>query len=177
MPYGGGMTLHADWQVKTPEPASSHARQWLAASLLAAVFGTILLITMWPAPVDKGYSGSIDKMLTVMHRHGIPNWFEYDHLEFTANIVMFVPLGFLVALLLTQRFWWLALIICPAFSVSIELTQATFLAARFATVSDVVSNSIGAVIGIFFAVLIRAAVYQRDQKVVARALWQREDAR
>lgn len=167
------MTLHADWQVKTPEPASSHARQWLAALLLAAVFGTILLITMWPAPVDKGYSGSIDKMLTVMHRHGIPNWFGYDHLEFTANIVMFVPLGFL----LTQRFWWLALIICPAFSVSIELTQATFLAARFATVSDVVSNSIGAVIGIFFAVLIRAAVYQRDQKVVARALWQREDAR
>ena len=177
MPYGGGMTSHADWQGNGPEPAPSHARQWLGAVLLAAVFGTILLITMWPAPVDKGYSGSIDKVLTVMHRHGIPNWFGYNHLEFTANIVMFVPLGFLVALLLTQRLWWLALIICPAFSVSIELTQAAFLAARFATVSDVVSNSIGALVGIFFAILIRAAVYQRDQKVIARAFWQREAGR
>jgi glycopeptide antibiotics resistance protein len=144
------MTTHADWQQKTKEPAPSHARQWLAAVLLAAVFGTILLITMWPAPVDKGYSGSIDKVLTVLHRNGVPTWFGYNCLEFTANIIMFIPLGFLVALLLSQRLWWLALIICPAFSISIELTQATFLAARFATVSDVVSNSTGAFIGIFF---------------------------
>jgi glycopeptide antibiotics resistance protein len=177
VPYGGGMTSHADWQVKTPQPASSHARQWLAAVLLAAVFGIILLITMWPVPVDRGYSGSIDKVLAVLHRNGVPNWFGYNRLEFTANIIMFIPLGFLVALLLSQRLWWLALIICPAFSVSIELTQAVFLAARFATVSDVISNSIGAFVGIFFALLIRAAVYQRDQKVIARALWQREDAR
>ena len=171
------MSLHADWQVKTPEPASSHARQWLAALLLAAVFGTILLITMWPAPVDKGYSGSIDKVLTVMHRHGVPTWFGYNRLEFTANIIMFIPLGFLVSLLLSQRLWWFALVICPAFSISIELTQAAFLAARFATASDVISNSTGAIIGIFFAVLVRAAVYQRDQKVIARAFWQKGVAR
>jgi glycopeptide antibiotics resistance protein len=171
------MTSHADWQWNIPEPAPSHARQWLAAVLLAAVIGTILLVTMWPVPVDKGYSGSIDKLLTVMRRNGVPTWFGYNRLEFTANIIMFIPLGFLVALLLKQRLWWLALIICPAFSVSIELTQAAFLAARFATVSDVVSNSIGAFIGIFFAVLIRAAVYQRDQKVIARACWEREAGR
>lgn len=177
MPYGGGMTTHADGQQKTKEPAPSHARQWLAAVLLAAVFGTILLITMWPAPVDKGYSGSIDRLVGVLHRNGVPNWFGYNGLEFTANILMFIPLGFLVALLLTQRLWWLALIICPAFSVLIELTQAVFLAARFATVSDVISNSTGAFIGIFFAVLVRAAVYQRDQKVIARAFWQREASR
>ena len=171
------MTSHADWQVKTPEPAPSRARQWLAAVLFAAVLGIILLVTLWPVPVDTGYSGSIDKLLAVLHRNGIPNWFDYNGLEFTANIIMFIPLGFLVALLLSQRIWWLALIICPAFSVSIELTQAVFLAARFATVSDVISNSIGAFVGIFFAVLIRAAVHQRDQKVIARALWQREAGR
>ena len=177
MPYGGGMTTHADWQQKTKEPAPSHARQWLAAFLLAAVLATVLLVTMWPVPVDRGYSGSIDKLLAVLHRNGVPTWFGYNRLEFTANIIMFIPLGFLVALLLSQRLWWLALIICPAFSVSIELTQAAFIAARFATVSDVIANSTGAFIGIFVAVLIRAAVYQRDQKVIARAFWQREAAR
>ena len=171
------MTSYDDGQQKTVEPAPSHARQWLAAVLLVIVLGIILLITMWPAPVDKGYSGAIDKVLTVMHRNGIPTWFGYHHLEFTANIVMFVPLGFLITLLLTQRLWWLALIICPAISISIELTQAAFLAARFATVSDVVSNTIGAILGIFIGVLLRAVVYNRDQKVIARALWQRDAAK
>ncbi len=171
------MTALADGQQNTVEPAPSHARQWLAASLLAFVVGIILLITMWPVPVDKGYSGSIDKVLTVLHRNGIPTWFGYNHLEFSANIVMFVPLGFLVVLLLKQRLWWLALIICPAMSISIELTQAAFLAARFATVTDVMSNSIGAILGILIGALLRSAVYTRDQKVIARALWQRDAAK
>jgi glycopeptide antibiotics resistance protein len=86
---------------------------------------------------------------------------------------MFVPLGFLCALLLPARVWWLALLICPGLSIAIELTQATFLAARFATVTDVLANSIGAIVGILVAVVLRSVVYERDQKVVAMALWQR----
>ena len=76
-----------------------------------------------------------------------------------------------IALLLPRRLWWLALLICPALSTCIELTQATFLAARFATVTDVISNSIGGVLGTIVAFLLRAIVYTRDEKVIAHALW------
>lgn len=134
----------------------------------------VLLATLWPTPLDQGYDTSIQKLLSVLHRNGFPQWFGYGKLEFSANIMMFVPLGFLTALILPARFWWLAMILCPALSVAIELTQSALLSARFATVSDVVANSVGAVVGILIAVVVRALVHQRDQKLIARALWLKE---
>lgn len=129
------------------------------------------MATLWPTPLDQGFESSINKLFVVLYRNGVPLWFGYNKLEFSANVLMFIPLGFLVALLLPGRIWWLALIICPAMSIAIELTQALALSARFATVVDVMSNSLGAVIGILIAVMLRAIVYERDQKVIARALW------
>jgi glycopeptide antibiotics resistance protein len=128
---------------------------------------------MWPAPIDQGFNGSINRFLDVLHRNGVPPWFGYNKLEFSANILMFLPLGFLVAMILPAHFWWFALVICPALSVTIELTQGALLAARFATVSDVIANSIGALIGILFAIILRALFYRRDQKLIAWVLWER----
>lgn len=155
----------------TPEPAKSRAREWLSGLSLACYGSIVLLATLWPTPLDKGYESSIARLLTVLHHNGIPEWFGYNKLEFSANIVIFIPLGFMIALLLPRRLWWLALLICPALSTCIELTQATFLAARFATVTDVISNSIGGVLGTIVAFLLRAIVYTRDEKVIAHALW------
>ena len=129
------------------------------------------MATLWPTPLDQGFESSINKLFVVLYRNGVPLWFGYNKLEFTANILMFIPLGFLVALLLPTRIWWLALFMCPAMSVAIELTQALALSARFATVVDVVANSLGALVGILIAVMLRAVVHDRDQKVTARALW------
>lgn len=134
----------------------------------------MLLATMWPAPIDESFEGSVDRVLGVMHRSGIPEWFGYSKLEFTANIAMFIPLGFLVSMLLPVRLWWLAFLICPGMSAAIELTQGALLSARFATVSDVVANSIGGFAGAVFAFVLRGAVYRRDEKVIARAIWLRQ---
>ena len=128
-------------------------------------------MTLWPTPLDKGYESSINRVLAVMHNNGVPGWFGYNKLEFSANILMFVPLGFLIAMLLPGRVWWLAVLICPALSMCIELAQSTFLAARFATISDVISNSLGGAIGTAAAFALRAVIYSRDEKLVARALW------
>jgi glycopeptide antibiotics resistance protein len=147
-------------------------RQQLGLTLVLAYGAIVLLATMWPTPLDQGFESSITKLLDVLHRNGIPEWFGYNKLEFTANVLMFVPLGFLVSMLLPVRVWWLALIICPGISVGIELTQAAALSARFATVSDVVSNSTGALIGALIAVALRAAIYQRDEKIIARRIWE-----
>lgn len=157
-------------------PPRSRTRVWLASLGLVASIVVILLATMWPTPLDAGYQGAINKVMAVLHRNGVPTWFGYNKLEFSANIAMFFPLGFLVALLLSQKLWWLALIFCPGLSVAIELIQGAVLDARVSSALDVLANSLGALIGILVAVAIRALVYQRDQKVIARALWERSAA-
>jgi glycopeptide antibiotics resistance protein len=153
-------------------PPKSRVRQQLGLALVMAYGLIVILATMWPTPLDQGFASSINRLLAVLHRNGIPEWFGYSKLEFTANVLMFVPLGFLVSMLLPVRVWWLALIICPGLSVAIELTQAFALSARFATISDVVSNSTGALIGALLAVALRAAIYDRDEKIIARRLWE-----
>jgi len=153
-------------------PPKSRVRLWLGASVLAGYLSIVLLATMWPTPLDQGYGASIERFLSVLYRNGVPQWFGYNKLEFSANILMFVPLGFLVALLLPRPLWWLAFLICPALSTGIELTQAAALSARFATVIDVISNSLGGAIGAIVAGVLRAIVHERDEKLVARALWE-----
>jgi glycopeptide antibiotics resistance protein len=164
------------FQESEQPPPKSGARTLIASTGLLACVAVVLTATLWPTPLDQGYSESINRVLDVLHRNGVPEWFGYDKLEFFANIAMFVPLGFLLALLLPQRVWWLALIICPALSIGIEFTQAQLLTQRFATVADVIANSSGAVIGATFAVALRGVVHARDEAVVARALWAQRQA-
>jgi glycopeptide antibiotics resistance protein len=153
-------------------PARSTLRVRIAGTGLALCVLVVLLATMWPTPLDRGFESSIDRLLDVLHRNGIPTWFGYNKLEFSANIGMFVPVGFLIALVLPARAWWVALILSPLLSVAIEASQAAFLTARFATPMDVLANSLGAIVGIFLAVVLRHIVYARDQKVIAQAIWE-----
>lgn len=143
----------------------------LALAGLLICVGVVLAATLSPTPLDQGYESAIAKVLEVLHRHGVPNWFGYHKLEFVANVAMFVPLGFLVALALPRKVLWLFILLIPAFSGAIELLQASFLAERFASVLDVIANTIGGYGGAVAAVVLRAAVRRRDEKVVARALW------
>jgi glycopeptide antibiotics resistance protein len=145
----------------------------MASVLLVAYVGVVMVATLSPTPLDQGYASAIERFLSVLHRNGVPLWFGYNRLEFSANIAMFVPLGFLAVMLVSARLWWSALLVCPAMSVAIEVTQATALSSRFATVTDVLANSLGAVVGILIAVALRALVYERDQKILNRAEWER----
>lgn len=154
-------------------PPKSRLRVALASILLVVYVGVVLVATLSPTPLDQGYESAIARFLSVLHRNGVPLWFGYNRLEFTANIAMFVPLGFLAVMLVPARVWWTALLVCPAMSVAIEVTQATALSSRFATITDVLANSLGALVGILMAVALRALVYQRDQKVLSRAEWER----
>jgi len=154
-------------------PAKSRIREWLAVTMLVATVLLVLALTMGPTPLDQGFESTVDRLLAILHRNGVPIWFGYNKLEFSANVVMFIPLGFLVSILLPLRAWWLALLITPAFSMLIEFTQATVLSARFATVADVAANSIGGFLGALAALGLRYVVHKRDETVVARAMWDR----
>ena len=154
-------------------PPKSHMRELFAATGLALCIGVVLFATMSPAPLDQGYSSSIERLLGVLHRNGVPTWFGYNRLEFSANVLMFLPVGFLLTLLLPRKAWWLAILICLGLSGAIEYTQSVLLTERFATILDVIANSSGAIVGVIMAVTIRSIVHARDQKVIARALWDR----
>ena len=158
-------------------PRKSQLRVGQAVTGLVICAAAILWATMSPTPLDQGYESAIDRFLAVLHRNGVPEWFGYNKLEFSANVLMFVPLGFLLALALSRRAAWVALLLVPAFSVSIELVQAVALSARFATPMDVLANTAGGYIGALVAFIIRAAVYTRDEKVIARADWERTTGR
>lgn len=151
-------------------PSPTSMRLAVCGVLLAVYAGVVLIATMWPTPLDAGYESAIARVLDILHRHGVPEWFGYGKLEFTANIAMFVPLGFLLALTLPERGWWAVMLLVPGFSALIEYTQGEFLAARFASGWDVVANTVGGYAGAVLAYLLRALVHARDRLVVARAM-------
>jgi len=151
--------------------AKSRVREWFVFLSLAAYLTLLVAVTMSPTPIDQGYESAVDKVLAVLHRNGEPEWFGSSKLEFSANIAMFIPVGFLSALAMPARLWWIALFIGPALSGAIETTQGALLEARLSTRSDVIANSPGALIGIIGALILRALVHHRDQIVIADALW------
>lgn len=123
-----------------------------AASVgLIVVVILVLLITLWPTPVDTERAGPVQDLLDTLHRFGLPRWFAYRELEFTANVVMFLPLGVFAGLLIPRRRIWVAALALPTLSIAVECAQLLFLPERYPTVSDVIANSVGAWIGLGLA--------------------------
>ncbi|WP_187240562.1 VanZ family protein [Microbacterium mitrae] len=127
---------------------------------------------MWPKPVTEGPSKTIiEKVLAASHDAGVPSGFGFQSLQFLANIGMFIPFGFFLALALTRGRVWGAASATLAFSGAIELTQELFLPDRASDPWDVVANTCGGLIGLGLAVVLCHMVKVRDRWVVARALY------
>ncbi|WP_243075651.1 VanZ family protein [Microbacterium sp. SS28] len=116
------------------------ARVWLAVyvAVLAA-------IAFWPSPVDRE-AGPL-----LAYIQSIVPWLTYERIEFTANIVLFVPLGILLTLILRKRRWVLPLALGATFA--IEAIQAALLSERTPAISDIIANVLGAAIGMLVVLL------------------------
>lgn len=156
-----------------PPPPRSYARLWVSTALLVVYAAFVLLVTMWPTPQDLEFDSISSRVLRALHNVGVPEWFGYDKLEFTANIAMFVPLGFLLGLALARKAWWVAIFLLPAFSGGIELMQGIALEERVSTILDVAANTLGGYLGLLLAMIIRAMIYARDRTMIERDLWER----
>lgn len=143
-------------------------RLLIAATGLGLCLALVLVVTMSPTPIDQGYESAIERVLSVLHRNGVPVWFGYRWFEFSANIVLFVPVGYFLSLLFPARFLWIALPLVPALSATIETLQFFVLPARFATVNDVIANTIGGWGGVVAAGITVAAVHIRDRRVLQK---------
>ncbi len=121
---------------------------WVFLALYAAA---VVVVVSWPVPVDGGAVHSTLALL--IHRLNLAGltFITYPGVEFAANIVMFVPLGLLLAALTGPGRRLLVLAFLVAGALAIEFGQWVFLPHRFASAGDVLANSLGALIGVVIA--------------------------
>lgn len=122
------------------------APSWVLGALIgyAGVVAAILLL-----PV--GY-GDITNAIDSWIRFGLGiTFFGAGWVGFVANILMFVPLGFLLTLLFRDR--WRGASLALVLSVIAELAQA-FIPSREPSLRDVLANAMGAAVGAGVAWLI-----------------------
>ena len=132
-------------------------RARILAVALAAYTAFVCVVTLSPRmPGTGSVEILVNSVLDYLHERG---WFvgtEYLDIEFLANVGMFVPLGVLAALLVPHRARWALLLIGTAFSAFIESYQALFLPGRYPELRDIVSNSLGFLLGAGVTALLRA---------------------
>ena len=134
--------------------------------MLVAYALFILTITASPRMPGTGFVGRVvTRLLYELHSRNILMSVDFYVIEFVGNILMFVPLGILAALLISRKAWWILLFLGTVFSGAIELYQATFLPGRVPEVRDIVSNTTGFLIGAVFSIVLRMLVSHRDSLV------------
>lgn len=138
--------------------------------LLRIVFAVYLVavgVLVWsPNPETGQFTGVLADVARWLGALGLPFEPSYIVLEFTANIVLFVPFGMLA---LTAFRWmrvWSATAAGLATSALIEGVQL-FLPTRYSTVSDLVANTTGALIGALVVALWRRRSRARAVSVAA----------
>jgi VanZ family protein len=132
-----------------PQPGSVHRRRvrTLALGALLVYLVAAALVAFWPVPVDSGASGFLEQL-----QRAVP-WATYRRVEFGANVLFFVPLGWLLSILL-DRSRYLVLPLGIVTTVAIEAIQGELLDQRTASIHDVVANTTGTCIGMLIAAVL-----------------------
>jgi VanZ family protein len=141
---------------------------------LSLVTGAYLALVAWltltPQSVAGDYIGLIYRVLDALHRRGYLLSIDNNELEFLANIALFVPVGMFLLLLFGTRLWWLALAASFAMTTFIETAQRS-IPGRVPDARDLLANGLGAVIGVFIALVLTlpATLRRRRQRRTAAA--------
>ena len=117
---------------------------------MAGYAAVVALIVFWPS-ADVATT-SVLGAWGVLEQIGLPSWVGPSSVELAANVLMFMPLGFLGHSFRPLWSWRAWLVVGLAGTLSIELSQAFFLSGRTAQLQDIVSNTLGAVLGYLVAV-------------------------
>ncbi|WP_144874096.1 VanZ family protein [Microbacterium sp. 1.5R] len=133
-------------------PAPQRSTRGVAVLLGIPFVAGLALLTLTPSRVEEKMPALLDLVLSTAHRLGW-EWLDFTRLEIIANVLVFVPIGVFAFLLVPRRVWPLAVVLGPALSIAIEVSQHLALPQRAATVNDVIANSAGALIGVSLAIV------------------------
>ena len=133
----------------------------LFALVGVAYVARCLVIGFWPSPVDAPIDDSLGRVLVYLHSIGNLDFVDYSFVERAANVLLFLPLGALAAARLSRRHWWIAVLACIALSGCIELGQGLLLPERYRSWSDILTNSIGATLGVGITMLLRRVLLRQ----------------
>lgn len=151
------------WQAHSSRPGTerpdplpgtvSRVARWSLVVLVVAV----LAVVFWPSRPAGGAQNGLQDWFAQQHAAGtLPAWISFALVEFTANLLMFTPLGLLATLARPLRgplrSAALALAGCAALSASIEMVQWLGFPDRTGDLRDVLANTLGALIGAAAAV-------------------------
>ena len=126
----------------------------------------VFVVTFWPTPIDAGFADTLRGWLTELQTAGGPEILRYGAVEFAANIAMFVPVGFVLAVLLPPGRRWLSPLICFLLSLGIEFGQALLASGRLGDVTDLIGNTLGGLIGTVLLTLLLAVSRRRAARRV-----------
>lgn len=141
----------------------------LLLRIVFAVYLVVVGVVVWsPQPVDdtEGILGVVAHWVSSLF--DLPLRPTFDVLEVAANVAMFVPFGVLA---LTAYRWmrvWSASLAGLATSALIEGVQL-FLPTRYSTVSDLVANTAGALLGALLVAGVRRSRRRRRAGLSAGA--------
>ncbi len=124
--------------MKSPTQEGSAVGQWLGLLLLGYLLAAVGAIVLAPFRLE---APSLDRVMWIAG--------EGERLaDVVLNVVLFVPVGFALGRLIERR--WLAVLAGIGCSLLIESAQL-MIPGRYTTLSDVVTNGMGAMIGIVVA--------------------------
>ena len=125
----------------------------VSAALLGAVGLLVAVVTLSSGAPAPSLQDSLIQYLDRGHVTGtVPAFVTYDLLQWLSNVVMFAPLGALLAAVLRPRQRMLAAVISMATSGAIELIQHIGVPGRVASFSDVLANTTGGLLGVLVLV-------------------------
>ena len=146
---------------------SNYLLEWNVA-LLIIYFIILAMLTLIPVPITNGGALKISLIPFVDIINGIRGITTanpmYAVMVFVSNILLFVPLGFLLSIYLEiKKRLNIKYIVIAGITVSvlIEVSQLMFSLGRTTNVDDIISNTSGAVIGYFLAKVIIKIVYKK----------------
>ena len=145
-------------------------RHPILSVLTLAYLGALAWVTLTPSSNSDRAFSLLQRVVREFQSHASTDFLTFTRVEFLANVVLFVPMGVFVVLLLGRRLWWAGIFAGILASCWIELAQGIWLADRVSDPRDLVSNGLGTVLGVLFALLITwPAAYRHRQQSRAKA--------
>jgi glycopeptide antibiotics resistance protein len=124
------------------------------ASVLTLGYALLLgFVVFWPS--GELATNSVYYIWRALDLLGAPAFVSPSSIEFLTNMLLFVPLSFLGSTYRPSWGWFQWLLAGLAGTLAIEFTQWVLLAGRSASLMDIISNTLGALLGYALVIVLR----------------------